>query len=172
MERVFEDSHIQNIADAIRAKNGSTNTYKTSEMASAIEAIKSAPRIVTGNSSCALVKDGEIVTITGIDTNGLIALYLANVQIMPAGTSKSKPDAATMFINIAGGKLGYSKHYLYTSSGQNYSYSESKNATIDADITVDGNSITIFCDGFRDDSFVTSGAGATYGWIYTAIYSE
>lgn len=40
MVRLFEDTHIQNIADAIRAKNGSTDTYTTSEMAAAISAIK------------------------------------------------------------------------------------------------------------------------------------
>lgn len=38
-QKLYEESNIQAIADAIRAKNGLTDTYKTSEMADAIEAI-------------------------------------------------------------------------------------------------------------------------------------
>lgn len=41
MVKLYEDTNIKAIADAIRAKNGSTDTYKVSEMASAIEAIQS-----------------------------------------------------------------------------------------------------------------------------------
>ena len=38
-QKLYEETNIQSIADAIRAKNGSTDTYKTSEMAAAIAAI-------------------------------------------------------------------------------------------------------------------------------------
>ncbi len=41
MIKLYEESNIQAIADAIRAKNGSADTYKTSEMAVAISAIES-----------------------------------------------------------------------------------------------------------------------------------
>lgn len=41
MVKLYDDTNIKAIADAIRAKNGTTETYKPSEMASAIEAIKS-----------------------------------------------------------------------------------------------------------------------------------
>ena len=41
-QKLYEESNIQAIADAIRGKNGLTNTYKTSEMAAAITAIESA----------------------------------------------------------------------------------------------------------------------------------
>ena len=39
MVRLFEDTYIKAIADAIRAKNGKSDTYKVSEMAGAISAI-------------------------------------------------------------------------------------------------------------------------------------
>lgn len=39
MVRLFEDTYIKAIADAIRAKNGTSDTYYTHEMASAIEAL-------------------------------------------------------------------------------------------------------------------------------------
>jgi hypothetical protein len=38
--KLYEDTNIKAIADAIRAKNGSTETYKTSEMAEAILSIQ------------------------------------------------------------------------------------------------------------------------------------
>lgn len=39
-QKLYEESNIQAIANAIRGKNGSTDTYKTSEMAAAISAIE------------------------------------------------------------------------------------------------------------------------------------
>lgn len=41
MLKLYDDVNIKAIADAIRAKNGSADTYKPSEMAAAIEAIES-----------------------------------------------------------------------------------------------------------------------------------
>ena len=41
MTVTVDDTNLKAIANAIRAKNGSTNTYKPSEMASAITAIES-----------------------------------------------------------------------------------------------------------------------------------
>lgn len=40
-QKLYEEANIQAIADAIRKKNGLTDTYKTSEMAAAISAIES-----------------------------------------------------------------------------------------------------------------------------------
>lgn len=40
-QKLYEESNIQAIADAIRGKNGLSDTYKTSEMAAAISAIPS-----------------------------------------------------------------------------------------------------------------------------------
>lgn len=41
MVRTIDDTHLTNIANAIRAKNDTTNTYKPSEMAEAINGIES-----------------------------------------------------------------------------------------------------------------------------------
>ena len=51
--KLYNDTDIQNIADAIRSKNGLTSVYKVSEMAAAISAIQ------TGGSVTA-----EFVTVT------------------------------------------------------------------------------------------------------------
>lgn len=63
-KKLYEESNIQAIADAIRSKNGSTHTYKTSEMAAAIE------RIETGGSDS---RFKELIerTITEISDNSV-----------------------------------------------------------------------------------------------------
>lgn len=40
MVKLYEDTNIKAIADAIRVQNGTTGTYRTSEMADAIKALK------------------------------------------------------------------------------------------------------------------------------------
>lgn len=47
MVKCYEDTNIKAIADAIRAKNGTNNTYKTSEMASAISKLNAVAQIPT-----------------------------------------------------------------------------------------------------------------------------
>lgn len=42
-KKLYEESSVQDIANAIRAKNGETATYKIAEMAAAIEAISGSP---------------------------------------------------------------------------------------------------------------------------------
>lgn len=38
-QKLYTEAYIQNIADAIRASNGTTNKYKVSQMAEAIQAL-------------------------------------------------------------------------------------------------------------------------------------
>ena len=76
MVRLFEDTNIQAIADAIRAKTGSTDTYKTSEMASAIEAIQAGSDAIgikqfieetAANVTSVIVKSvGQILIMTSV----------------------------------------------------------------------------------------------------------
>ena len=40
--KLYEESHVQDIANAIREKNGTENVYKVSEMGAAIRAIENA----------------------------------------------------------------------------------------------------------------------------------
>lgn len=57
-QKLYEEANIQDIANAIRAKNGTTTTYKTNEMAAAIRNIETsgggtsddlAIKMITGN---------------------------------------------------------------------------------------------------------------------------
>lgn len=63
-QKLYEEANIQDIANAIRAKNGTTTTYKTNEMAAAIRNIETGG----GGTSDELVKQlvqtrGGILTI-------------------------------------------------------------------------------------------------------------
>lgn len=55
-QKLYEETNIRSIADAIRAKNGSTDTYKTSEMAAAISAI------TTGGGGGDIILDTKTLT--------------------------------------------------------------------------------------------------------------
>ena len=89
---LISDQYLTNIGNAIRAKNGSTNTYTPSQMAPAIEAISggSAPvlqnKTITPSANQQVITadngyDGlESVTING-DTNLISSNILAGVNI-------------------------------------------------------------------------------------------
>ena len=61
--KLYEESAIQNIASAIREKNGSTDTYKISEMADTIRAIQSDPII----QPLKVTENGEYLAPNGVD---------------------------------------------------------------------------------------------------------
>ena len=48
VKKLYTEASVQDIADAIREKNGTNNTYKTSEMAAAIEALSGGRTVVNG----------------------------------------------------------------------------------------------------------------------------
>lgn len=74
--KLYSDDDIQDIADAIRSKNGSNNTYQTSQMAAAIRAIP------TGGGGGVTVTSVDCTTTTengayigDTDGNGIITSY-------------------------------------------------------------------------------------------------
>lgn len=76
-QKLYEETNIQAIANAIRAKNGLTTTYKPSEMAGAIEAIQ------TG---CAPIEPvlGNAITFYDYDGTILHSYTLAQAQALTA----------------------------------------------------------------------------------------
>lgn len=64
MTVIVDDTNLKAVADAIRAKNGSTATYKPSEMASAIEAISS----------------GGITEVTELPTESVVGAFYKIAQ--------------------------------------------------------------------------------------------
>lgn len=74
--KLYSDTDIQNIANAIRGKNGSSNTYKVSQMASAITAIPTGGVTPTGTKQISITQNG---TTTEDVTNYASAEITVNV---------------------------------------------------------------------------------------------
>lgn len=74
--KLYSDSDIQSIADAIRGKNGSSDTYKVSQMASAISAIPTGGVTPTGTKQISITQNG---TTTEDVTNYASAEITVNV---------------------------------------------------------------------------------------------
>lgn len=94
-KKLYEESNIQAIADAIREKNGETTTYKTSEMAAAIINLPSGggggievePIVLTGSATYAL--SGDVgATYLNLFGNTISTNNLSNCAYMFA-TAKS-----------------------------------------------------------------------------------
>lgn len=74
-QKLYEETNIQAIANAIRAKNGKSTTYKPSEMAGAIEAISTSIEPVLGNAITFYDYDGTILyAFTRAEAQALTAL--------------------------------------------------------------------------------------------------
>ena len=175
MLKLYDDNNIKAIADAIRARNGTQDTYKVSEMAGAISSlarsVSAGVRVVTSDKACGLTQNGGTITITGVDANGLTAIYLARCISTGDMVASSNPSVSTLFINALEGKVGLSYHFRSQKSSTYYSYGVALNAELDASITPNDNGFSVICSDLEDVAIPSSTAGSADGWKYTAIYA-
>lgn len=70
--KLYEEQSVQEIADAIRAKNGSSNTYKIGEMATAVSEIQAGSGSTVTDISLGLTSAtvGQIAKIAAVDASG------------------------------------------------------------------------------------------------------
>lgn len=98
-QKLYEETNIQAIADAIREKNGTTDTYLVSEMAAAVSAIQAGGG---GNldfsklSYATLTPTSDVLSSTGMDLSSYISDYSQVKFIMYSDGNTS----ATMYIYI------------------------------------------------------------------------
>lgn len=95
MKKLYEEASVQNIANAIRAKNGEATTYKIGEMATAIAAISGSP----------IVDDSLENTVQYRQMNLSAAGFLANVDY----TENSNDYSVTNVIPYYSATTTYSK---------------------------------------------------------------
>ena len=98
MKKLYEETHIQDIAAAIREKNGSTDTYKPSEMAEAIKNIVSGGKsILSTEGTFTLASDvsSYCIDITNLGwVPDLVFIYLDEVGYT------SNPTKAWLLVEI------------------------------------------------------------------------
>ena len=165
MTVTVDDTKLKDIADAIRAKNGTKETYKPSEMASAIEAIpRGGLKCVKGTDSCNLTCEFGILTITGIPVSNLKYLRLYYHNIIDHNTADM--NYFDFDFDIVNQK--YDSYFIMCSSGvANIRSNINRNATIT--INESSNTITINLN-MAGVSIKNSTAGNSVGWFYKAFY--
>lgn len=143
MVKLYEDTNIKAIADAIRAKNGTTNTYKTSEMAEAIANIPTGGGDATANllisnrsalttysfpvgttkiesyafASCSNLVLTELPsTITSIGQNAFASCTSLAISELPEGITEVNTSAFSMCKGITTMTLPSTIQYVWTSA--------------------------------------------------------
>ena len=94
-QKLYEESNIQAIADAIRGKNGLTNTYKTSEMAAAITAIEGGGAI----EALDITSNGTYTAPEGVDGYSPITVNVPQDGSPPAEAFVISGDCYDRFAN-------------------------------------------------------------------------
>lgn len=119
----IDDSYFTDIANAIRGKNGSTNTYKPNEMAAAISAISSGGGIAQWG------KMFFSSSVSQVNLSSIVADY-SKIDFMFFGTGKSSYDSGYIYFpgltSPDSRATGYIPLLKITSSGNIWSDSRSK----------------------------------------------
>lgn len=74
MNKLYEETDIQNIANAIRKKAGTTDTFKVSEMANAVSNIKTDD---VNSKVLDIIRTGNFVDITNITSSFVEAVDIS-----------------------------------------------------------------------------------------------
>lgn len=130
--KLYSDTDIQNIANAIRAKNGSSDTYKVSEMATAIQNIPSggsSQRKATGTFTNAT--DTKMPTIThNLGTTRIALIVYPTTDISYSAGYLPMNFVYVNYCQIAADDGITSVNYDYT--GYNSKFTDPVNVPIDA----------------------------------------
>lgn len=169
MTVTVDDTKLKAIADAIRAKNGTEETYKPSEMASAIEEIKSGGAIGLVEGTAMVTGDVNAVKIV---VNGKTVDSVRGIRLVSGtGTTASIGSSGRileMFVDIVNSKICFSQYvYNYEASV----YSIGGNHTVNASITFDNaeNSMTVSSSARANGVAATLPTGS---WKSYVVYEE
>lgn len=127
-KKLYEENSIQNIANAIRSKNGSTNTYKVGEMAAAITNLNSSSDLVTFEQIRPEVKnylDNVTYSPTDYTTSSIDDYVTTTSNNYPVGCKINIKQAGKLIIydTANGGSMT-----VDSTVGDNYIYNLTPNA--------------------------------------------
>ena len=98
--KLYEETSIQDIADAIREKNGTTNTYKVSEMASAIEEISGSENLVEFSQMNPVV--AEYLTNVTYDSSDYTSSQIGYYRLRETDYQKDHPSTCKVTLKDVG----------------------------------------------------------------------
>lgn len=125
-KKLYEESHIKDIADSIRGKNGSSDTYKVSEMANAIDNIPTGrtPVIESKNIS----SNGTYIAPTGVDGFSPVVVNVPSSSGIHV-TSISRSSQPTKVVYKAGESVNLAGFAVYV----DYSNGARRSVTYDSE---------------------------------------
>lgn len=118
MKKLFDESNIENIAQAIREKNGSNSQYTTAQMPNAIRAIKTQPNLQEKS----ILENGEHLPDAGYDGFSKVTVavpassssILISKRITENGTYLALDDSADGYdkitVDVSSGSSGDNPH--------------------------------------------------------------
>lgn len=123
-EYLIQGTTLEDIADAIRAKNGTSNTYTPAQMAAAILAIAGLDDVVVEFNAMNANAKAYMQNVTYTDANYETS-QMANSQYLPSSGDYTKEDPVGYTVNIpANGKLYIVDENDKTIPVQSYDVSE------------------------------------------------
>lgn len=105
--KLYEESHIQNIADAIRDKNGSSELYTVSQMADAVLSIPTSGSGITPSGTIEITENGThdvaeyASAVVNVPTGGSGITPSGEINITQNGTY-NVTEYAQAIVNVAG----------------------------------------------------------------------
>lgn len=101
MSKVFiDDTSLTAIADAIRSKNNSTDTYLPSAMPAAIEAISSGLDTSDATSSESDIRNGKTAYVNGVKITG--SLVIQNYYTGTIAPESTIGDDGDLYFKVSG----------------------------------------------------------------------
>ena len=119
-KKLYEESHIQAIADSIRGKNGSSDTYKVSEMADAIDNIQTGRTPVIESKS--ISSNGTYIAPTGVDGFSPVVVNVPSSSgiYVISMSLYSKPNKIVYKVGESVNLSGFAVYVDYSNGAQRY----------------------------------------------------
>lgn len=164
-KKLYDESSVQAIAAAIRAKNGGSTTYKIGEMAAAIEALQMAGSVIVDNPSYFYAETADTISKLAAlrKTGTLLIMFLTDSHLYTSSNNKQYFDVQMASMRAVCAAI---KPDLVVHGGDMTNGSETKAVTVAeaaavvAEMREVGGDNTLILIGNHDGNYVSSSQSA------------